>query len=91
MEKVERAVEKVERAVEEVERTYETFRVIDSKTGEEADTREIALHEEWAKSLIYCDIDGWAIHEDGNLLLLDDCGRFVYADRERFKVIWDEL
>ncbi len=68
----------------------ETFIVIDSKTGEEADTYNIALHEDWAKHLCYCDIDGWAIEDDGTLMLVDDCGRVAYADRERFKVVWDD-
>lgn len=68
----------------------ETFIVIDSKTGEEADTYDIALHEDWAKHLCYCDMEGWAIEEDGTLLLVDECGRFAYADRERFKVKWDD-
>ena len=67
----------------------ERFTVIDSKTGEEADTYDIALHEDWAKQLCYCDMEGWAIEEDGTLLLVDECGRFEYADRERFKVKWE--
>lgn len=67
----------------------ETFTVIDTKTGKEADEYEIALHEDWAKDLCYCDMDGWAITDDGTLLLLDECGRCAYADRERFKVVWD--
>ena len=65
------------------------FTVIDTTTGQEADTYDIALHEDWAKHLVYCDINGWAITDDGDLILIDDCGRFAYADRERFKVIWD--
>ena len=67
----------------------ETFIVIDNRTGEEADTYNIALHEGWAKHLCYCDMEGWAICEDGTLLLVDECGRFAYADRERFKVKWE--
>ena len=67
----------------------ETFIVIDNKTGEEADTYDIALHEDWAKHLCYCDMEGWAIEDDGTLLLVDECGRFAYADRERFKVKWE--
>lgn len=67
----------------------ETFIVIDTKTGEEADTYDIALHEEWAQHLCYCDMEGWAIEDDGTLLLVDECGRFEYADRERFKVVWN--
>ena len=68
----------------------ETFTVIDTKTGKEADEYNIALHEEWAKHLCYCDMEGWAIENDGTLLLVDECGRFAYADRERFKVVWDD-
>ena len=68
---------------------YGSFIVIDSKTGKEADIYNIALHEDWAKHLCYCDMDGWAIQDDGSLLLLDECGRYAYADRERFKVKWD--
>jgi hypothetical protein len=67
----------------------ETFTVIDTKTGKKADEYTIALHEDWAKHLCYCDMEGWAIENDGTLLLVDECGRFAYADRERFKVIWN--
>lgn len=67
----------------------ETFTVIDTKTGKEADEYNIALHEDWAKHLFYCDMEGWAIENDGTLLLVDECGQFAYADRERFKVVWD--
>lgn len=67
----------------------ETFIVIDNKTGKEADTYNIALHEDWAKHLCYCDMEGWAIEDDGTLLLVDECGRCAYADRERFKVKWE--
>ena len=66
-----------------------SFIVIDSQTGKEADPYNIALHEDWARHLCYCDMDGWAIQDDGSLLLLDECGRYAYADRERFKVKWD--
>ncbi len=69
--------------------TAGSFIVIDTKTGEEADTYTIALHEDWAKHLCYCDMEGWAIQDDGALLLLDECGRYAYADRERFKVKWE--
>lgn len=67
----------------------ETFTVIDTTTGKEADEYNIALHEDWAKHLCYCDMEGWAIENDGTLLLVDECGKFAYADRERFKVVWN--
>lgn len=71
------------------QRHSETFIVIDNKTGKEADTYNIALHEDWAKHLCYCDMEGWAIEDNGTLLLVDECGKFAYADRERFKVKWE--
>lgn len=67
-----------------------TFHVIDRKTGKEADTYRIALKEKWAKGLVYCDMEGFAIEEDGTLLLLDECGNSRYCDRERFEVVWDD-
>ena len=70
--------------------TITTFHVIDNKTGEEADLWEIALKEDWAKALCYCDMEGFAIEQDGTLLLLDECGRHEYCDPDRFEVIWDE-
>ena len=81
--------ERIEKLLKEQEHG-ETFTVIDTKTGKEADEYNIALHEEWAKHLCYCDMEGWAIENDGTLLLVDECGRFAYADRERFKVVWDD-
>jgi len=68
-----------------------TFTVIDTKTGKEADTYEIALHEKWANNLCYCDMEGWAIEEDGNLVLMDECGQFAYPlDANRFNIVFDE-
>ena len=50
------------------------FTVIDNNTGKQADQEEIALNEEWADGLVYCDMDGFAIMEDGSLILMDECG-----------------
>lgn len=72
--------------LKEQEKHDGAFIVIDTKTGKEADQYNIALHEDWAKHLCYCDMDGWAIQDDGSLLLLDECGRYAYADRKRFEV-----
>ncbi len=66
------------------------FRVIDNNTGKEADPYLIALHEEWAKDLMYCDMDQFYIGEDGELILADECGGFKYCDRERFKVVHEK-
>ena len=62
------------------------FTVIDKKTGKQADVEKIALTEEWAKGLCYCDIDGFAVTECGDLIMLDDCGRCEYAPEDRFEV-----
>ena len=63
------------------------FTVIDTKTGKEADTYKIALKEEWAKHLCYCDMEGFAIEEDGTLVLLDECGKVAYCPEGRFKIV----
>jgi hypothetical protein len=62
------------------------FRVIDTKTGREADIVEIALREDWAKRLVYCDMEGFAIEEDGALILLDECGNCASCPAGRFRV-----
>ncbi len=77
-------------ALSSAEAERKTFRVIDTKTGKEADTYEIALHEEWAKGLIYCDMEGFAIEEDGTLILIGECGKYAYCPEGRFEVVWDE-
>ena len=65
------------------------FSVIDNRTGKYPDCETIALTEEWAKHLIYCDIDCFAITEDGNLILIDDCNNIAYPPADRFTVIID--
>ena len=62
------------------------FKVIDKLTGKEADIKAIAETEEWAMLLMHIDMDGFAIKEDGTLLLMDECGNFVYCPKDRFEV-----
>lgn len=67
-----------------------TLTVVDKKTGRYPDVEKIALEEDWAKNLIYCDIDCFAICEDGSLLLMDDCGNVAYCPKDRFEVALNE-
>ena len=62
------------------------FDIIDAKTGEYPDLEKIALTEEWAQGLVYCDMDGFAVREDGSLILLDECGNCVSCPAERFEI-----
>lgn len=62
------------------------FTVIDKQTGQEADMERIALDEDWADGLIYCDMEGFAILQDGGLMLMDECGSFRYCPVDRFLV-----
>ena len=62
------------------------FDVIDTKTGEYPDLEKIALTEEWAQGLVYCDMDGFAVLEDGSLILLDECGNCVSCPPGRFEI-----
>lgn len=68
-----------------------SFDVIDKTTGKYPDLETIARKEEWAKDLIYCDMDGFCISEDGDLILIDDCGNFAYCPVDRFEVIIKEV
>lgn len=62
------------------------FVVIDPSTGEYPDLEKIALSEEWAQGLVYCDMDGFVVAEDGTLILLDECGNFAYCPPGRFVI-----
>lgn len=62
------------------------FDVVDTKTGQYPDWEHIARTENWADGLVYCDIDGIAIREDGSLILLDECGNCVPCPRDRFEI-----
>ena len=55
------------------------FTVIDTKTGKEADPKEIAFTEKWAMDLWYCDMEGFFIGADGTIILADECGNFKYV------------
>jgi len=63
-----------------------TLEVIDKKTGTYPNLEEIALNEDWASNLMYCDMDGFALFEDGNLILMDECGHYAYCPVDRFEV-----
>ena len=65
------------------------FTVTDNQTGEYPDCERIALTEEWAKHLVYCDIDCFAITEEGGLILIDDCNNIAYPPADRFTVTID--
>ena len=65
------------------------FDVIDRRTGGSPifDFNHV-FKEKWFKesNLIYCDISGWGLDEDGNLFLMDDCNNIAYPPYNRFKV-----
>lgn len=57
------------------------FSVKYKESGLPVNIEEMA-EEEWAKNLIYCDMEGLFIGEDGQLILADECGNFGYVPRE---------
>lgn len=62
------------------------FQVLDKKTMKEVnldDFTELAIN----NNLMEFDIEGFALQEDGTLLLCDECGRFAYVPREEKYVI----
>lgn len=48
-----------------------------------------ALGMKYKDQICYCDIDGFYIGEDGQLVLMDDCGASVSVDREDYVVTWN--
>lgn len=64
-----------------------TFKVIDNETGKEPDLEDIALNEEWAYRLIHCDMQGFAITDEGDLLMIDECGQYEPCPEGRFTVV----
>ena len=45
-----------------------------------------ALGKKYKDQLCYCDIDGFYIGEDGQLVLMDDCGKSVPVDRGDYHI-----
>ena len=66
---------------------FGAFSVVDTKTGQYPDLEEIVLKEEWAKRLMYCNIKGFLIGDDGLLYLMDECGNYAVCPEGRFKVV----
>ena len=64
------------------------FRVL-NPDGSVPDLEQIALNEEWAGELIYCDTNGFALADDGALVALDECGRYAYPPIDRFRVVME--
>lgn len=67
-----------------------TFKVIDKMTGKYPDVEKIALEEDWAKSLVHCDMEGFSITQFGALLLLDECGNYVFCPEDRFEIVFEK-
>lgn len=61
------------------------FKIIDRKTGKEPTDRVIVAQARLG-NLITCDIDGFYVNEDGQIILVDDCGNCTWLDVNRFKV-----
>ncbi len=73
-------------ALNEGQEMSDLFRVVWASNGEPADDLEgIALNCEWAKGLMYCDMQGFAVEPDGTLLLLDECGNHRYPPEGLFQ------
>ena len=63
-----------------------SFQVLDKKTMKEVSLdnfTELARNND----LMEFDIEGFALQEDGTLLLCDECGRFAYVPREEKYII----
>lgn len=66
------------------------FSVIDVKTGKKPIRKKLRCMKTGQKNLIYCDMEGFAIQEDGSLILMDECGKYEYCPIGRFEVKWND-
>jgi len=55
--------------------------VTDPATGKYPDL-EALCGEPWAASLMSIDMEGFALDEEGNLFLIDECGTYAYPPNE---------
>ena len=63
-----------------------SFQVLDTKTMKEVNLDDFtALARN--NNLMEFDLEGFAVQEDGTLLLCDECGRFAYVPRENKYII----
>lgn len=81
--------------VSQVLKEIPLFRVWDKKyekwmlaRGEKGRSLKQYLREKWFKAgnLMWCDLEGFALTERGDLLLQDECGGEMYLDGKRFEV-----
>lgn len=61
------------------------LKVIDTKTGKEP-TERVMDNIARKGGLMQADIDGFYVGEDGQIILVDDCGNCTWVDAERFKI-----
>ena len=62
------------------------FQILDKKTMKEVNLDDFtALARN--NNLMEFDLEGFALQEDGTLLLCDECGRFAYVPREEKYII----
>lgn len=65
-----------------------SFIVIDKQTRREVNIGEI-VKEDWASNLMRHDIESFAIMENGDFALLDECGNWAYCPSDRFAVVFE--
>ena len=65
------------------------FHVIDKKTGKEPTDRVITNIARKC-GLMEMDIDGFYVGEEGDLILVDDCGNVAWVG-ERFEIVIDDI
>ena len=73
------------------------FRVLDTRTGKYVrgfrDMEDEVMHDDGPRGqyagLVWCDLCGWLLDDEGDLFLSDSCGNYAAAP-EHFKVIYDQ-
>ena len=66
-------------------RRLRLFKIIDNNTGYEP-TYDVITEQANLGNLMTDDINGFYVNEDGQIILVDDCGNCTWLDTNRFDI-----
>lgn len=67
------------------------WEVVDRKTGQQASLEQLSMEGWVQEKLVWPDLEGFAIGEDGAIYLLDECGNWELCDPTRFYIRWPDV
>ena len=81
----EHKIKKLKSVTPQPKRRLRLFKIIDNNTGKEP-TYDVITDLAKLGDLMSDDIDGFYVNEDGQIILVDDCGNCTWLDTNRFDI-----